>query len=272
MKKSTLSKFAVLGLGYAVMREAFSNKIKVNFYRYKSSKITENIRIVFLSDLHNNNFGTGQKDLIEIIDNQRPDLVLLGGDIFDRRASIKPCLDLLSWLGKNYLTYYVTGNHEYRLGKIKDIKELVSLLNVNVLEGDSVAINKGTLNMMVHGVDDYKARSAYRQQMKTIGQNLNKKYYNILLTHRPERVQDYNQFSFDLILAGHAHGGQMRIPGIMEGLYAPHQGFFPNYIRGEYLLANGSTMLVSQGLGYQHYRVPRVFNRPEVIVIDFDKQ
>lgn len=89
--------------------------------------------------------------------------------------------------------------------------------------------------------------------------------FSILLTHRPELVEFYKETGFDLILAGHAHGGQVILPGILNGLYAPHQGWFPKYAGGRYDLG-GKTMIVSRGLS--KYVKPRIFNRPELVIVN----
>ena len=89
--------------------------------------------------------------------------------------------------------------------------------------------------------------------------------YHILLSHRPERAADYARHGFDLAVCGHAHGGQVRIPLLLNGLYAPDQGWFPGYAGGRYELGDGA-MIVSRGLAKNG--LPRVFNRPELVVID----
>lgn len=91
--------------------------------------------------------------------------------------------------------------------------------------------------------------------------------YTILLTHRPERLDVYCQYGFDLVLAGHAHGGQWRIPGIVNGLWAPNQRLFPAYAGGRYE-QNGTTMIVSRGLARESTWLPRWYNRPELVIID----
>ena len=91
--------------------------------------------------------------------------------------------------------------------------------------------------------------------------------FSVLLAHRPERIEDYLQYPFDLIVSGHAHGGQWRIPGILNGLLAPNQGFFPPYAGGQYDFAD-TTLIVSRGLARESTRIPRIFNRPELVVID----
>ena len=90
--------------------------------------------------------------------------------------------------------------------------------------------------------------------------------YRILLAHRPERFRTYQRFGFDLVLSGHSHGGQVRIPFILNGLYAPDQGWFPKYAGGVYRHGN-MTHVVSRGLSYNE-KLPRIFNPPEVVVID----
>ena len=89
----------------------------------------------------------------------------------------------------------------------------------------------------------------------------------VLLAHRPENIKCYLQYPFDLIVSGHAHGGQWRIPGLLNGLYAPHQGLFPRYAGGRYDF-DGATFLVSRGLARESTRVPRIFNRPELVIVD----
>ena len=92
--------------------------------------------------------------------------------------------------------------------------------------------------------------------------------YSILVTHRPERVESYAASGFDLIVAGHAHGGQARLPGLINGVYAPNQGLFPNYAGGMYVLTAQTSMVVSRGLCRNV--IPRIFNPPELVIIDID--
>ncbi len=91
--------------------------------------------------------------------------------------------------------------------------------------------------------------------------------YTILLSHRPEPFRFYACYGFDLALCGHAHGGQWRIPGLLNGLYAPHQGLFPKYAGGRYL-KGGTTMIVSRGLARENTRVPRFYDPPELVIVD----
>ncbi len=89
----------------------------------------------------------------------------------------------------------------------------------------------------------------------------------MLLVHRPENYADYRKYAFDLVLCGHAHGGQWRIPGILNGLYAPSQGLFPKYAGG-YYNEESVPMIVSRGLARESTIVPRFYNPPELVIVD----
>ena len=91
--------------------------------------------------------------------------------------------------------------------------------------------------------------------------------FTLLVSHRPERIEDYAKYPFDLVLAGHAHGGQWCLPFLINGVYAPNQGVFPKYAGGMY--ARGDMhMIVSRGLARESTRIPRFYNRPELVVVD----
>ncbi|MDE5792514.1 MAG: metallophosphoesterase, partial [Oscillospiraceae bacterium] len=119
------------------------------------------------------------------------------------------------------------------------------------------------------GVED-PVSSNFNKQFKQIQELLkNNNNYKILLSHRPELFEDYVTANFDLVLAGHAHGGQWRIPVILNGLYAPDQGLFPKFAGGFYQKEN-TTMIVSRGLARESTRIPRIYNQPELVVIDLE--
>ena len=106
-----------------------------------------------------------------------------------------------------------------------------------------------------------------QEQLKIVAEQMDSHNYTVLLSHRPELAELYQEYDFDLVLSGHAHGGQWIIPGILNGLYAPHQGIFPQYAGGRYDFES-QTMLVSRGLARESTLAPRIFNRPEIVIID----
>ena len=115
--------------------------------------------------------------------------------------------------------------------------------------------------------DNPASVESINEQLSKVNELSQNDNYTILLSHRPELFELYTTYNFDLVLSGHAHGGQWRIPGILNGVYAPNQGLFPEYAGGEYQ-DNGTTMVVSRGLARETTLAPRIFNRPELVIID----
>lgn len=232
----------------------------------------ETTRVVLITDLHSCYYGPNQNTLIKMVEKQNPDIVILSGDIFDDKLKEKNAEITVKRLAEKYPCYYVTGNHEFWSEHVEVIKETVRNAGVTVLEGDCETIDIRGREIDICGVDDPTrlTRDEWTKQMKAAYSRCDESHIKILASHRPERVNDYEQFGFDLILSGHAHAGQFRIPIINRGLFAPNQGFFPEYINGAYKLKNGSTLVVSRGLARESTPLPRFFNHPEIVVIDIE--
>lgn len=255
-------------------------RLKTVYYTVDSDKISAPIRIALLTDLHSCRYGENQKNLIKAVQKQNPDIVLLGGDIFDDKVPHKNAELTVKQLAEQYPCYYVTGNHEYWSREVGTILDIIKGYDVTVLSGecDTVEIKGQTINIC--GVDDpdvtvylaegvpieeqlERADEAAKKAEKAEGEE----FFSILLSHRPELFETYQNYSFDLVLSGHAHGGQWRIPGLLNGLFAPDQGLFPEYAGGRYAYADG-TMIVSRGLARESTPVPRIFNRPELVIVE----
>jgi len=232
---------------------------------------TESVRCVLITDLHSCYYGKNQKNLIKRIDREEPDIIFLSGDIFDDKIDDDNALILLEDISTKYPCFYVSGNHEYWSERCDEMKDKVRELGISVLEGDceTVTINGKTID--VCGVDD-PTRLYEREFVKQLDDAYSKTsqdHYKILLSHRPERTDLYSKYGFDLILSGHAHAGQILIPFVKKGVYAPNQGLFAEYVSGRYILENNSTLIVSRGLARESTPAPRFFNHPEIVVIDF---
>ena len=254
--------FFILGLDHS---------LHITTYLFHSDKVNEKIRIVFLSDLHSCQYGKEQKDLINAVKRAKPDVILFVGDIIDDKLPDKLAFQLIEGVVDLAPSYYVSGNHEGYTGELESLKENVSKRGLKVLAGekDTLEVRGSFINII--GIDDpYLGERIYQKQLVGL-QAMKNPEFTIFLSHRPERTQDYNSVESDLILAGHAHGGQWRIPRILPGLLAPHQGFFPKYTAGFYPLEK-STLLVSRGLSYKSPRIPRFFNPPELLVIDIEPE
>jgi predicted MPP superfamily phosphohydrolase len=153
-----------------------------------------------------------------------------------------------------------------------DYFEFLKAAGVTVLRGDSDLLTIGDNTIVISGVDDpdvteydtsYKT---YEEQFETITKDINYVNYNILLAHRPENEKQYFDAGFDLVLSGHAHGGQVRVPFILNGLYAPNQGLLPKFAGGIFD-SDGQKLIVSRGLSRENTILPRIFNRPELVFI-----
>ncbi|MGB4984993.1 MAG: metallophosphoesterase [Erysipelotrichaceae bacterium] len=249
----------LLGLGLVVLMMLFimgmNLIIEITPYEIKDRRITEDITIAFISDLHGCDYG---EDLMDRIYAINPDVVLLGGDMVDEKMSTYWSYHYITMLKLDYPVYFVSGNHEYWTKDIENIKKKIRKLGATVLEGTCFDL-KG---VNVCGIDDYI--ESKDDQLSKI--TLDDAKFNILLTHRPSYIEDYLKYNYDLVLAGHAHGGQWRIPGLLNGLVAPDEWLFPKYAAGLYNV-NNSKMIVNRGLAKENTFVPRIYNRPEVVMI-----
>ena len=269
---------------------AFDTRLMVRKYSIEAEEIETPIRVALVTDLHSCYYGENQSDLIDAIDVENPDVILLGGDIFDDVKEDTNTELFLAGIADKYPCYYVTGNHECWGGKYRFDNQMAILekYSIPVLSGETQTLTVNGEAIRLCGVDDpdvYMVNTDPEQdpegyiQAQTIKEDTfintlaalsdeaDENVFTILLSHRPEYCKTYMKYTFDLVLCGHAHGGQWRIPGILNGLYAPHQGIFPKYAGGRYD-SEDMTMIVSRGLAKETTRIPRIFNRPELVVID----
>lgn len=254
---------------------AFWQGLTVTHYTIQTDKISSPIRMAFLTDLHSTIFGDHQTELIKAIQVQNPDIILLAGDIADDEVPHDGTRQLLSVIGTEYPCYYVSGNHEYWSGEADVIKKMISSYGVTILAGETRDIEVNHQKIQIGGVDDPEGfkntpvedgmPKGWQEQLTACRSEIDAVRYSILLSHRPELAEQYKNSGFDLVLAGHSHGGQVRIPGLLNGLIAPNQGWFPKYAGGSCQLGS-TTMIVSRGLSRS--RLPRIFNPPELVIVD----
>lgn len=252
----------------------FSTGIEVQNYTVETQKADHPVRFAMITDLHSNLFRDGQSKLIEAINEADPDLVFLTGDIFDENIPDENTEMLLAGISDRYPCYFVTGNHEY-IGSSEIMKKRRQLLqdhNVTWLDNSYVTVEINGVPINICGISDPRSfvkgkMKKFEKQLKELTKASKNGNYTILLSHRSEYFDMYCKYDFDLVLAGHAHGGLVRIPGVMNGLYTSSEGIFPKYAGGLY--SNGKTnMIVGRGLAYRSKKVPRFYNRPELVIID----
>lgn len=230
--------------------------------------------IAHISDLHNTEFGQQQERLLQKLVEAAPDLIAITGDLLDSyHPNITVAMEFINGAIAIAPVYYVTGNHESRLPELyAQLREQMESAGVVVLDNKAVTLEYGSSIIRVLGVDDptFSAESdQYEDNEQVISAQLDvllddQSAYTILLSHRPELFDVYHEAGIDLVLCGHAHGGQVRLPFI-GALFAPNQGFFPEYTAGLY--RQGDTqMVVSRGLGNSSFPI-RINNPPELVVI-----
>ena len=263
------------------------NSLAITNIRYSNSKIPDEFngyKIVQISDLHGKEFGKNQNRLISKIEKCNPDIIVITGDLVDARIdSLDTSMEFVNRAIKIAPVYYVAGNHEASSGKYNEVKQKLIEANVIVLDNAEAKITKNGQSISIFGVLDpyfynnnitnfyyYHEDSNDAIQENSILKGLvsDDNSFKILLSHRPELMDVYAENGIDLVFAGHAHGGQIRIP-FVGAIVAPNQGFFPKYTSGANVQDN-ITMVVSRGLGNSRFPL-RVFNRPEIVVVELER-
>ena len=255
---------------------AWSNTdLEMNSYTISSSRIPKTFdgyRIAHVSDLHNTEIGENNEKLLTMLRDAAPDMIAITGDLIDsRNTDIEIALRFVREAMKIAPCYYVTGNHEARIAQYSDFKSAMMTAGVIVLEDTQTPITAEGESIMLVGVNDPSFETDYLLgDSETVMRNRLAELHTddafaILLSHRPELLEIYAERGIDLVLSGHAHGGQFRLPFI-GGLIAPNQGIFPKYDAGLYTKGN-TNMIVSRGIGNSLFPF-RVNNRPEVILIE----
>lgn len=250
-------------------RDLFNNnRITVTPYGLLTDKIQGELRIAHVSDLHEKRFGDGNCELFEAVASLKPDLIAITGDLVAHENQPEPDLVYTRETARGLVSiapsFFVTGNHERRFaGEISDVlaEEGVRVLHENVetlhIRGNNVHIS-GTHDPSL-GV--YNPVTSASKLHKADG-------YSIFLTHRPELFEAYRQKDIDLVLAGHTHAGQIRIPAV-SSLYMMGQGFLPRYMEGEFTDAD-TTMIISRGLGSSGYPTVRINNPPDLVAVQVE--
>lgn len=251
--------------------------VELNTIMVTSSRLPEEFsgfRIAQVSDLHNDEYGEGNKDLLALLESANPDMIAITGDLIDsRRTNAKIAAEFVKNVSKIAPCYYVTGNHESRLTKYPQYEKELIEAGAVVLRNEVTVLEHQGAKITVAGLDDpcfTLSDDKYKETPPVIKRQLEKLAekkdgFTLLLCHRPELFLEYCENEFDLILTGHVHGGQFRLP-FLGGIIAPNQGLFPKYMEGLYTEGN-TNMVVSRGVGQSSFPF-RVNNPPEVVLVE----
>lgn len=249
---------------------ALDERLILRTYTVVSPKLTAEVRLAVVTDFHSSD---NADDVAAMVASCAPDAVLMVGDMFDDDIANRPTertLSLMRQLSAQYPCYYVSGNHEAWTGEMDALYQQTEEAGVTVLRMSSGVLTVRGQRIALCGVPDpyemvYSGAPDTEEQLRQALEDVDSAEFTVLLAHRPELLAKYAQFPLDLVVSGHAHGGQVRIPGVLNGLYAPNQGWFPKLAGGAYT-QDGTTLIVSRGLAVRT-RLPRIFNRPEVVLV-----
>lgn len=231
-------------------------------------------RIAQVSDLHNAEFGENNVRLLELLSESGPDIIVITGDLVDSgHTDIDIAISFAEEAARIAPVYYVTGNHEARLSQYDRLRNGLEAAGVSMLEDRAVELERDGEKITLVGLSDpdFTVRGdIFGEVPAMVSTKLEsladtESSYTILLSHRPELFESYASSGIDLVLSGHAHGGQFRFPFI-GGLVAPNQGLFPKYDAGLYT-ESSTQMVVSRGIGNSIIPV-RFNNRPEIVVVE----
>lgn len=227
----------------------------------------DGLRIVELADLHGRVFGRGSSRLLAAVRRAEPDLICIDGDLFDEHTDLAMLPPLLRGLCAIAPVYYVTGNHEWRVPGLRGILAQMRACGVTVLQDDWRVLRRGEDALIVAGTDDPcgpAERKTPAELIADIRAEAGEDAFLLLLTHRNDQLPQWSALGVQAVLAGHCHGGVVRLP-FVGGLFGTDRRLFPAWDAGLY--RQGETALyVSRGLGYTNVHF-RLFNRPEVAVI-----
>lgn len=249
---------------------ALDERLILRTYTVASPKLTAEVRLAVVTDFHSSD---NADDVVAMVASCAPDAVLMVGDLFDDDTANRPperTLSLMRQLSALYPCYYVSGNHEAWTGEMDALYQQTEEAGVTVLRMSSGVLTVRGQRIALCGIPDpyemvFSGAPDTEEQIRQAMENVDSADFTVLLAHRPELLAKYAQFPLDLVVSGHAHGGQVRIPGVLNGLYAPNQGWFPKLAGGAYT-QDGTTLIVSRGLAVRT-RLPRIFNRPEVVLV-----
>lgn len=272
MKKYASALLAAGALG-ALGTAALYHGIVTRTYTVRTKKLANGrrFRIALLADLHSHVYGHDQRSLLRKIWEGAPDAAILAGDIYDNRTGPRG-VDLLLRGLRGMPVWYTPGNHEHRVGNLDMIRAYFETRGAHVLLDKWTRTEIGGVPVTLAGADDAE-RTVWCQPgydhvaaKQRVFADLPDDRFSMLIAHKPHHIESCKPYGFDLVLSGHAHGGQVRFPGLCNGVFASGAGFFPDYPGGCYE-HDGLTHIVSRGLSVYWY-LPRVFNPPELVFVD----
>lgn len=234
-----------------------NNLIKTTRYSVLLEGVQNSVKVVQISDLHGKSFGAHNARLIVKVKEVRPDVIAVTGDIIHRytEKNKRVAFETVSALSQIAPVLYISGNHEMRNKGYRFFRKALMEAGATVLDNSEAEV----CGVTFAGLNGAHNKNGTLLKISKEAQG------KVLLAHMPHCFENYAKAGYGLVLCGHAHGGQWRIPFTRQGLYAPGQGVFPKYTAGLHRCGN-TKMIISRGLGNSEFPL-RLFNRPEIVVI-----
>ena len=266
----------IIGAGAYLYALYTKTHYEIKFYQETSKKVSKNIRLAVISDIHNREYGENNETLISDLRCLKPDLILFPGDMMIRnKDDYQSALDLVSASTEIAPCYGVLGNHESEriyYGDDRDLPGAFENAGLKLLRNakEDIHIGKDTVQLIgvegtAYGFEEYGGREFMDKT------DIDPSSLCILMAHIPILFDtQLSEYDFDLGIAGHVHGGIVILP-FLGGLYSDEEGFFPEYTAGKYILDKNQTLIISRGLGDSKRFPPRVNNMPELVVIDINR-
>lgn len=226
----------------------------------------DGFRVAEIADLHGREFGRDSRRLLRAVEDCRPDLIAMDGDLFDEDTNLTILPPLLSGLVKIAPTFYVTGNHEWQVPERQEIFSLMEKLGVRVLRNEYTVLHRGGDRIVIAGVDDPCGpleRKSPQALVEEIQENEGEDVFLLVLAHRNDELTLWSSLGADLVLAGHAHGGVIRLP-YLGGVIGNDRQLFPDFDAGIFR-EKATCLYVSRGLGPAGFRL---FNRPHLPLLE----
>ncbi|MCW3490032.1 metallophosphoesterase [Dethiobacter alkaliphilus] len=264
MSRKRLVMFFV-GLGLAILLITMVTKAHVVTVKHYEVAIEElppafdGLRVLHVTDLHSKKYGDKQKGLADLLGKEEYDLVAVTGDIVDmRNRSLEPATKFIELLGDKPV-FFVPGNHEVKTGI--EFREKLDELEVTRLENRALKFQYGGQHIWLVGVND--PHEDWDKLVDALSEVIDGSP-RVLLAHSPTIFEQAVEQEIDLVLAGHTHGGQIRLP-FLGVLFISGQGLFPRYVYGEYMEGK-TTMIVNSGIGETVFNI-RLETKPEVVIV-----
>lgn len=227
----------------------------------------DGLRIAEIADLHGREFGRNNERLLAALRRAEPDLICIDGDLFDERSDLRVLAPLFAELVEIAPTFYVTGNHEFQVPERQEIFSWMEAAGVHVLRGTYIELRRGAARLIIAGIDDPCGpydRKTPEELVREIRQRYGQEVCILMLAHRNDELAQWAALDIPLVLAGHCHGGVVRLP-VVGGVFGAGRRLFPDYDAGLYREGN-TALYVSRGLGGCRVKL-RLFNRPHLPVL-----